>query len=222
MLQQRHPYGTIQPLGYFSRTLTPSERNYDTTQRECLGIVWATLLLRPYLYGSRFTLRTDENALKWIMDMTTATGMLARWRLRLLELEFHVVHRPGRQHQAPYALSRLPTTGADTVTLSDEVPVFSVTRNANTNAAEVDNSEKESPINAANLRILCDDDTTPLKTSDRANPGDDPIKPEVFLTEQERDDDFKGFAATIGFPGSRFERDSKGLLWRKSKIDNAR
>lgn len=48
---------------------------------------------------------------------------------------------------------------------------------------------KETPINAAKLRILCDDDTEPLKKSSRVNPGDDAIRPEAFLSEQAADKD---------------------------------
>lgn len=214
VLQRKHPDGTIRPLGYFSRKSIPSGRNYDTTQRECLGIVWAVLLLQPYLYGACFTLRTDHNALKWIMDMTAATGMLDRWRLRLLELEFDMVHRLVRNQQAPGALSRLLTAGADTTDLHEEVPVFSVTGN--------DDEEEECPINATNLRILCKDDRNPLSPSKRENPGDEQIKTDVFLAEQAKEDECQGFENTIGFSGSRLEKDSKGLLWRTSKIDNAR
>lgn len=75
--------------------------------------------------------------------------MLAHWRFRLLELEFDVVHRPGRQQQAPDAVSRSPNTGSDTTPLRDDVPVFIVTR-------DDDIETEEAPINAANLRLLCD------------------------------------------------------------------
>lgn len=49
VLLQEQPEGTTQPIGYWSRTLTPSERAYGTTHRECLDVVWPVLLLRPYL-----------------------------------------------------------------------------------------------------------------------------------------------------------------------------
>ena len=39
VLQQKYPDKTIRPIGYFSRSLIHVERNYDTTERECLGIV---------------------------------------------------------------------------------------------------------------------------------------------------------------------------------------
>ena len=48
VLMQKHPDGSLRPIGYFRKTLTKTERNYDTTEREALGIIWAVLLLRPY------------------------------------------------------------------------------------------------------------------------------------------------------------------------------
>ena len=56
--------GTLRPIGYWSRSLTPAEKNYDTTQREWLAVVWAILLLRPYLEMQKFTVRTDHDALR--------------------------------------------------------------------------------------------------------------------------------------------------------------
>lgn len=55
------------PVGYFRRVLTVLERNYCKPKRECLGIVWVALLLRPYLQGENFILRTDRTSLKTIM-----------------------------------------------------------------------------------------------------------------------------------------------------------
>ncbi len=54
------------PIGYWSRTLIPAELNYSTTKRECLAAVWAVHHLRPYLKLTRFTVRTDRHAIKWL------------------------------------------------------------------------------------------------------------------------------------------------------------
>ena len=36
------------PIGYRSKTLTETERNYSTTERECYSVVWSVTTLRPY------------------------------------------------------------------------------------------------------------------------------------------------------------------------------
>ena len=56
VLQQRDDDGKLHPIGYFSRTLTDTEKNYDAEERECLGIIWAVTLLQAYIQGDRFTL----------------------------------------------------------------------------------------------------------------------------------------------------------------------
>jgi hypothetical protein len=58
------PMGSYTHLGYWSRGLTGSERNYSTTEKECPAIVWAILTLRPYLEGKRFIIRTDHHSLR--------------------------------------------------------------------------------------------------------------------------------------------------------------
>lgn len=55
--------------------------------------------------------------------MSDATGKLVRWRLRLSELEFDVLHRARIKHHAADALFRLSTTGTDETKLDDELLV---------------------------------------------------------------------------------------------------
>ena len=126
VLQQEQPEGKPRPVGFWSRSLSQAECNYDTTNKACLAIVWAVLILRPYLEGARFLIRTDHDALKWMMNLTGASGRLLRWRLRLLEFDFIVTHRPGVQHKVADAMSRLSTDGHDTTELDDEIPTINV------------------------------------------------------------------------------------------------
>ncbi|KAL4088757.1 hypothetical protein QTP88_023841 [Uroleucon formosanum] len=44
------------PIAYASRTLSPSEFNYSTTELKCLTIVYGFKQFRPYLYGRNITI----------------------------------------------------------------------------------------------------------------------------------------------------------------------
>lgn len=63
VLMQRYADNSLRPTGYYSRSLTAAKHDYDSTERENLSIVWALLLLRPYLYGKHFHIRTDHDYL---------------------------------------------------------------------------------------------------------------------------------------------------------------
>lgn len=63
---------------------------------------------RAYLYGQSFTLVTDHQPLKWLMEFDKLTGKLVRWALLLQEFDFEVVHKAGLQNLDADGLSRNP------------------------------------------------------------------------------------------------------------------
>ena len=123
-LLQQQDDGILHPVGYWSKSLSDTQRRYSTTEKECLSVFWAISLLRPYLEGTRFTVRTDHNSLTWILSITPSEGRLARWRLRLSEFDFDIQYRPGIKNVVPGALSRIETTGEDRTSLEEDIPTF--------------------------------------------------------------------------------------------------
>lgn len=88
-------------------------------------MVWSLALLRTYLGGVRFTVRTENHdGLRVIFNMADAMGKLARWRLRLSEMEFSDIKRPSMKHVTADALSHLKTAGEDTIPMHDALTVF--------------------------------------------------------------------------------------------------
>jgi len=129
-LLQEQPDGTRLPVGYWSRGLSPAEKNYSTPERECLGVVWSVLKLRHFLDGHRFLIRTDHQALRWIYSTTDSSGRLMRWRLRLSEYTCDIKYKPGASHHAPDFLSRTDSDAA-VEDINDDIPCLALAETAN-------------------------------------------------------------------------------------------
>ena len=80
------------------------ERNYSTTKKELLIIIWATKRLRQYLLGC-FTIRGDYQALKWLQNVKDAPSRFMRWRLKLEEHEYDIKYTRRKDNTAADALS---------------------------------------------------------------------------------------------------------------------
>ena len=100
--------GTEKVIAYFSRALRRAERNYCTTRRELLAVVEGIRHFHHYLYGRKFTVRTDHGALQWLMSFKDLEGQMARWIEILGTYDYEVVYRPGAKHGNADALSRQP------------------------------------------------------------------------------------------------------------------
>ncbi|XP_077283285.1 uncharacterized protein LOC143909251 [Arctopsyche grandis] len=65
------------PIEYASRLLIPAERNYSTTEREALAVVWSVEKFRGYIDGHTVVVGSDYQPLRWLMTLKSPTGRLA-------------------------------------------------------------------------------------------------------------------------------------------------
>jgi hypothetical protein len=95
------------PIGYASRTLSKAEKNYSTIERELAAIVYGVQYFRPYLYGKKFKIVTDHKPLIYLFSISNPSSRLMKFRLKLEEYEFDIIHKPGKLNTNADALSRI-------------------------------------------------------------------------------------------------------------------
>ena len=66
-------------MAFYSKKLTPTERNYSTTDRELLAVVLAIKRWRPYVFGSNTVVRTDHQPLCNLKLQPTLSSRQVRW-----------------------------------------------------------------------------------------------------------------------------------------------
>ena len=68
---------------YASKTLNEAKRNYTTTEKELLEVVYALDKFRAYLVGSDIIIFTNHSALKYLLTKQNAKARLIIWVLLL-------------------------------------------------------------------------------------------------------------------------------------------
>ncbi|RVW26360.1 Retrovirus-related Pol polyprotein from transposon 17.6 [Vitis vinifera] len=75
---------------YASKTLKEAQRNYTTTEKELLAVVFALDKFRAYLVGSFIVVFTDHSALKYLLTKQDVKARLIRWILLLQEFNLQI------------------------------------------------------------------------------------------------------------------------------------
>ncbi|KAK8508033.1 hypothetical protein V6N11_073541 [Hibiscus sabdariffa] len=98
---------------YASRTLDSAQKNYSTTEKELLAIVFALEKFRSYLLGTNITVFSDHAALRYLMSKKEAKPRLIRWILLLQEFNLKIKDKKGRENLVADHLSRIPIFSSD-------------------------------------------------------------------------------------------------------------
>ena len=99
-------------MGYFSKTLIPTECNYDVYDRELLALVCALENWRHLLLGAKHQVEvfTDHEGLTKYWHAQKISRRVARYLPVLWEYNILIKHRPGNANKVADALSRPPGT----------------------------------------------------------------------------------------------------------------
>ena len=156
--------GSEKPVAFALSTLNRAEINYSQVDKEALALVWGIRKSNHYLYGRRFTLFTDHQALtamfhheKGIPAMTAAR--MQRYALQLAVHDYEIKYRTSTKHANVDDLSRLPMATVKTATESDVIDVFDM------------NHMDVLPITASVIQNECSNDPVLSKVSERTQHG---------------------------------------------------
>ena len=109
VLLQKNENGEFIPIEFASRQLSPAERNWTTTEKELIAIVWACEKWEKYLLLRQFSVATDHKNLealfKFVKDQRI-NSKYYRWVNRLSEFDFIAEFIPGAENVVADYLSR--------------------------------------------------------------------------------------------------------------------
>ena len=78
-------------IQYASKTLDNAQRNYATTEKDFLAIVFACDKFRSYIVDSKVIVHTDHAAIKYLMENKDAKPRLIRWVLLLQGFDLQIM-----------------------------------------------------------------------------------------------------------------------------------
>jgi hypothetical protein len=110
------------PIMFYSRPVAPRHRSLAASERELIGLVQAVRHWWAYLWGRRFTVKTDHYSLKYLLDQRLATIPQHHWVGKLLGFDFTVEYKFGSMNTVADALSRCDTEEGALLAIS--VPRF--------------------------------------------------------------------------------------------------
>lgn len=98
----------MRAVHYASRVLNSAERNYSTTEKECLAVYWALKKFRHLILGYQVKVLTDHKPICDLFKKRAFTNnqKFNRWFVSVLEFSHDFKHIPGKWNTIADGLSR--------------------------------------------------------------------------------------------------------------------
>eukprot|EP00924_Labyrinthula_sp_SR-Ha-C_P012115 snap_masked-scaffold_26-processed-gene-4.101-mRNA-1 protein AED:0.38 eAED:0.41 QI:0/-1/0/1/-1/1/1/0/392 len=107
VLFQNGGKGQVKVLGYFSKTLNPTQQKYSIVEKEALGVIRSLEFFRPIIFGLKITVFTDQKALVSLLFKDSPTKY-ARYREILGAYDVTLKYIEGEKNKSDW-LSRFST-----------------------------------------------------------------------------------------------------------------
>jgi hypothetical protein len=95
------------PIAYMSKAIGPKAAGMSTYDKEALAIIESLKRWKHYFAGSTLIIRTDQQSLRYIQDQKLTKGIQHKLLVKLLDYDYKVEYKKGRENKAADALSRV-------------------------------------------------------------------------------------------------------------------
>ena len=103
----------MKPISFVGRSLTFSQLNWSTIQKEAYAIFLCCTKLDPLLRDRKVTIHTDHKNLTYMKS--SPNSMVGRWSMALQELDYTIAYVRGSENTVADAMSRLCANLSDLV-----------------------------------------------------------------------------------------------------------
>ncbi|XP_062542178.1 uncharacterized protein LOC134210171 [Armigeres subalbatus] len=122
------PDGLERPIQFASQTLNATQQKYMQVDKEAYAIIFGVKKFFQYLYGRRFTLVTDNQAVTKIFSEQKGLPVMSALRMQhyatfLQSFDYEVRFRKSSQHANADAMSRCPLKKSDPDNVVEESDV---------------------------------------------------------------------------------------------------
>jgi hypothetical protein len=110
VLSQKGDNGQFHPVAFYSKSMTPAERNYGISDKEALAIIKALQHWRHWLEGTAKPVHiiTDPCNLEYFKNPYPLNRCQLRWLEQLTHFNYEISYRPGDMNSVADALSQMP------------------------------------------------------------------------------------------------------------------
>jgi hypothetical protein len=95
------------PVAFISKPLSVTHKSLSIYEKEFLAPILAVDKWRQYLQRQEFVIKTDHKSLAYLNDQVLQSELQRKAMTKLIELQFRIVYRKGKENMAADALSRV-------------------------------------------------------------------------------------------------------------------
>ncbi|XP_064089955.1 uncharacterized protein LOC135203955 [Macrobrachium nipponense] len=101
----------LRVIAYVSKAFNKAERKYSVVEKELAAIRFCVKVLKVFLYGVKFIIRTDHRPLMYMIKKESVNARIARTIEDLSEFDFRLEYVPGSKNVIADAMSRMHGRG---------------------------------------------------------------------------------------------------------------